>query len=263
MASTTNLFSLVNQLQNLEHSLTGLLMEMAVKMGNLTDANVFLLVETQEGRTICGQRHLCQQYLKRSLTPVGTDQFFDVDASLSSLQQVATFDQGIEIRKNDETLGGTHHQNPQNTTNEKRGKRQRCDSGPEQHPPIKVTRLPESPTEPDVLFIKNEPFTDGQDDDVVPIPNEAGQEEESLMGESEFVSSSRSLNLHIVNHSVIERRDANGALDANNDELLEIVNSKLAAQKIEALKYISGENAFSRGTVENRLSTSLCKGKIE
>jgi len=96
MASPSNLLGLVSQLQNLEHSLTGLLMEMVVRISSLTDTKAFLLMETQEGRKICGHRQLCQQYLQGSLAPVASDFLFDVDASISSLRPVASFERGVE-----------------------------------------------------------------------------------------------------------------------------------------------------------------------
>ena len=94
--ASANVLGLVNQLQNLEQCLTDLLMEMAVKIGSLTDSNIFLLVETQEGRKLCGQRHFCQQYLRGCLAPVGADFLFDVDASAAAMRQVAAFNRGVD-----------------------------------------------------------------------------------------------------------------------------------------------------------------------
>ena len=37
----------------------------------LPDANVFLLVETAEGRRYAGKRHLCESYSNGTLNPIG------------------------------------------------------------------------------------------------------------------------------------------------------------------------------------------------
>jgi len=73
MASAANLMGLVNQLQNMEQSLSNILIEHCLKLASLTDANVFLLVETAEGRRYAGKRHLCESYSSGSLGPVGND----------------------------------------------------------------------------------------------------------------------------------------------------------------------------------------------
>ena len=39
-----------------------------------SDTNVFLMVETAEGRRFCGKRHLCDQYLHGGgIAPIGND----------------------------------------------------------------------------------------------------------------------------------------------------------------------------------------------
>ena len=86
MASAQSLMGLVSQLQNMETSFTAILMEAAMKMATLTDANVFLLVESQDGRKFSGKRHLCEAYLNGTLTPIGNDAEFEVNPAVSSLQ---------------------------------------------------------------------------------------------------------------------------------------------------------------------------------
>ena len=87
MASATNLLGLVNQLQNLEVSFSKILMETAMKLSALTDLNVFVLVETQDGRRFSGKRHLCDAYIDGSLTLQGSDVEFEINPSVYALRQ--------------------------------------------------------------------------------------------------------------------------------------------------------------------------------
>ena len=56
MSSTQTLNDLMMQMQNLETSVTTVLMEAVVKMAALTDTNFFMMVETREGRRFAGKR---------------------------------------------------------------------------------------------------------------------------------------------------------------------------------------------------------------
>ena len=44
--------------QSMETAFTGVLLESALKLSNVTDANIFILVETSEGRQWAGNRRL-------------------------------------------------------------------------------------------------------------------------------------------------------------------------------------------------------------
>ena len=46
----TSLLELATQIQSMELSFTTILMEAAMKLASLTDANIFMIVDTQEGR---------------------------------------------------------------------------------------------------------------------------------------------------------------------------------------------------------------------
>ena len=46
----TSLLELASRIQSMELSCTTILMETAMKLASLTDANVFMVVDTQEGR---------------------------------------------------------------------------------------------------------------------------------------------------------------------------------------------------------------------
>jgi len=87
MASASSLLGLVSQLQSLESSFAAILMEAAMKLANLTDANIFFLVETPQGRKFSGKRHLCDLYVGGELAPVGDDVEFEIDPSISAIHE--------------------------------------------------------------------------------------------------------------------------------------------------------------------------------
>ena len=87
MTSSSNLLNLVSQLQSMEMSFTSILMEAAMKLSAITDANIFVLVETPDGRKISGKRHLCDAYMSGNLTPTGQDVEFEVNPLITALQE--------------------------------------------------------------------------------------------------------------------------------------------------------------------------------
>lgn len=87
MASESSLLGLMNQLQSLESSMAVILMESAMKISSLTDANIFLLVETSTGRRFCGAPHLCSAYARATLAPVGNDVEIEVNLASSGVSE--------------------------------------------------------------------------------------------------------------------------------------------------------------------------------
>lgn len=83
MAATTaaSLLGLVSHLQSMESAFTGVLLESALKLSNVTDANIFILVETSEGRQWAGNRHLKEEFLNSGLHPCPGDVECVVDPS--------------------------------------------------------------------------------------------------------------------------------------------------------------------------------------
>ena len=55
-------FSVLRQIKAVEKSFTNILMEAAYKMSKLTQSQMFILIETPEGRTFTGSPNLCQTY---------------------------------------------------------------------------------------------------------------------------------------------------------------------------------------------------------
>ena len=90
MSSSHNLLNLVTQLQSMEMSFTSILMEAAMKLSAITGANIFVLIETPEGRKISGKRHLCDAYMSGNLSPTGQDVEFEVNPLISALQERQT-----------------------------------------------------------------------------------------------------------------------------------------------------------------------------
>jgi len=89
MSSSQSLIGLVNQLQNMETSFTNILMEAALKLASLTDASLFLLVETPEGRRYAGRPHLCTAYQDGTLNALPDDKEMETDLTVSGLREKA------------------------------------------------------------------------------------------------------------------------------------------------------------------------------
>ena len=51
MSSVDNILGLVSHLHSMESSFSAILIEAAMKLASLTDANLFILVETKDGRS--------------------------------------------------------------------------------------------------------------------------------------------------------------------------------------------------------------------
>jgi len=86
MTSVDNILGLVSHLHSMESSFSAILIEAAMKLASLTDANLFILVETKDGRRFAGKRHLCNLYTSGELTPVGSDLEMEVDPSVIGLR---------------------------------------------------------------------------------------------------------------------------------------------------------------------------------
>ena len=53
MTSVDNILGLVSHLHSMESSFSAILIEAAMKLASLTDANLFILVETKDGELFC------------------------------------------------------------------------------------------------------------------------------------------------------------------------------------------------------------------
>lgn len=298
MASPSNLLGLVTQLQNLEQSLTGLLMEMVVRISSLTDTKVFLLIETQEGRKLAGHRQFCQQYLEGSLAPVASDLLFDVDASLSSLRPVACFDRGMETggEMNGGVLNGgmngggamengaLSYRNDSPFPESFSRKRKYPDKTLSQLTPAQRQRPtkpqhrlqqlqqqhrlqqlqqqqkhPPSNSDSEVIVVKAEENDENWDDvaimsEIDPTTNDAASNILPLESNAPTPTASR----EVTNLAFDEILDAYRQHDLNEENYLEVVETKLSVDKLQVVRSIDNDNACVKGNVEYKLVTSLC-----
>lgn len=87
MNTSGALIGLVDHLQTMESMVTTILIEAAMKLATLTDAGVFLLVESRDGRRFSGKRHLCDAYLEGRLHPTDGDVELEVNPNITSVQE--------------------------------------------------------------------------------------------------------------------------------------------------------------------------------
>jgi len=87
MASSQSLLGLVNHLQNIELTFTSILLESAIKLSSLTDSNIFVLIETQEGRRFCGSKHLSEAYIGNGLSSNHNDIELEVNPTINAVQE--------------------------------------------------------------------------------------------------------------------------------------------------------------------------------
>jgi len=270
--SSLNLMALVNQLQSFEHSLSSILIELALKIGNLTETNVFLLVEGQDGgRKIAGRRHLCQQYLDGLLAPLnaGADVELELSTGANPLRPVTPrhfdFSNGLSMNIQSQNAQMSQMVNRPKDDGPVRKKAKRTtDLGPlhsiqganevrETNEPVKI----EASCDPD-----NTPVVIIEDDE-----NTSFKEIKSI-NMSETMSISKSMNtpdnldlpgaLQISELTSLSQQFPHDTPDFADDNILNEVCLRLSADKVSALHIVSGENACQRGTIENRLAASLC-----
>jgi len=86
MATSQSLLGLVTQLHNMDEVVNSTLMETALKLSSLTDASIFLLIETQEGRRFAGKRHLCDAYTRNSLKSLANDVELEFNPTVTALR---------------------------------------------------------------------------------------------------------------------------------------------------------------------------------
>jgi len=85
MASASSLLGLVSQLQSMESSFASILFEAAMKLSSLTDAKVFLMVDSPEGRSWAGHPILRNTFLNDGLHPQEEDTEIEVDPNVSAI----------------------------------------------------------------------------------------------------------------------------------------------------------------------------------
>jgi len=105
----------------MELSFATILMEAAMKMSSLTDASVFMLVETHEGRRFTGKRHLCDSYIRGDFSASDRDLEIVVNPGVSSVDlrpcprpqfDTAVFNQGVHLGGSPNQTGLQPHTPP-------------------------------------------------------------------------------------------------------------------------------------------------------
>merc|ERR1719193_543494 len=84
--TASNLMGLLSQWQSIETSLTNYMIETVMKLSSLTESNVFILVETTEGRRFAGKNHLVSLYNNGCLRNDGADVELEADVHSSTLR---------------------------------------------------------------------------------------------------------------------------------------------------------------------------------
>ena len=71
--------AMLQHLKTMEKSITYILMEAAFKLSQLTESQMFIMIETQEGRTFTGSSRLCEAYSTTGLYGQETDVQMQMD----------------------------------------------------------------------------------------------------------------------------------------------------------------------------------------
>ena len=86
MDSTNSLIGLLSQLQSIETKFASVLMEAALKLMDLTDVKLFILLETEDQhRYFGGKDHLCEQFVSGCLVATDADIEMQANVEISSL----------------------------------------------------------------------------------------------------------------------------------------------------------------------------------
>lgn len=80
-----HLTAIIDQITRMENSLVNILLETAVKLSTLTDANIFVMVESAGGRKWAGRKSLRDEYVRGMLKPSTKD--VEVTETVSSMPQ--------------------------------------------------------------------------------------------------------------------------------------------------------------------------------
>ena len=86
METTKTLLGLLSQLQTMEAKFASVLLESALKLMTLTEANIFILIEAEDSRRYYGgKEYLCEQFRKGALQPTDADVEMEADVNITSL----------------------------------------------------------------------------------------------------------------------------------------------------------------------------------
>jgi len=78
---------LVEQFVRLDAFLMDFIFEAALKLASLTDGQLFMMIETSEGRRYAGKEHLCALYQTGGLKPIGSEMKYHLDSYVPSISK--------------------------------------------------------------------------------------------------------------------------------------------------------------------------------
>jgi len=83
MSQSQTLLGLLPQLKSMEDNIVSMIMELSIKLANLTDASIFVLVDVPNQRKFSGSQYLVDQYLNGCLAPVGDGNELELQVSVT------------------------------------------------------------------------------------------------------------------------------------------------------------------------------------
>jgi len=276
MSSSQSLIGLVNQLQNMETSFTNILMEAALKLASLTDASLFLLVETPEGRRYAGRPHLCTAYQEGTLNALANDKEMETDFTVSSLREKAQpmrapeclYSKSFSDFSSPDTSSRKRHQLSENLPLNAKQPRLILDCAPTQPNKSKMEISP----------VKEEDFElieeDDGDSDIEEIFALEGGAEDDLVSNFSIMPHEGSPIKTISHHKSEAKRTSTSLVSLSNQMSISSADqSQLESEmsvwlsddfipgnkKIAALQEITDINCFtSKQSLERKLLSSVC-----
>jgi|ERR1712136_621417 len=96
--ASTTLLGFVTQMAQIEATISSIVFELVLKLSSLTEANIFLLVESSDGRRFAGKKQLCDAYMQGALMSLGGE----TEVALSGLSTLEErrLDGGLETAVN-------------------------------------------------------------------------------------------------------------------------------------------------------------------
>ena len=290
MASASSLLGLVSQLQSLESSFAAILMEAAMKLANLTDANIFFLVETPQGRKFSGKRHLCDLYIGGELAPVGDDVEYLVDPSISAIQErvvsgaegggaaggggdfldeslleAESFDAGDMFFEPDFLNDSSFHEElpgtgklrkilpvPGGKSTGKRFRRSNNAASSSRKSKRPVISTSNGPSSPSKRFKSNCKMEPFYDDQL--------KDNDATSLEANQVTNGPEAATHNGNRAGASAGPTNGDMFETGGEydLASIAHARMPHTKLTAFSSIDNPSVYVKGSVENRLAVSVC-----
>lgn len=246
MAAKHSLLDLVSHLQSMETAITTTIFENAIRLASLTEAGVFILIETEKGRQFYGKKHLADAYLQGILAPAGNEVQMEFDSNATLLKEHdCNFSIAVDCVTDKSLRNSLKRQN------------ENSDSM------TKVKRICLKDTSTD---IKEEEI-----EECLIISDEEESFKESSFDEEMSLESSRQTHfvMNSVDLSSQEKCHYNSSIknamlcssDPSKSDpslLIDLTSLDISIEKMEALSATANQQLlFQRGSVENKLLASV------